>query len=71
MKKAAALDPLSTTVRNHLGLFYTGMGDYASADAALGRAIELEPTSVIALYNLSRLRLLQGKPEERWRRSAR
>jgi tetratricopeptide (TPR) repeat protein len=64
MKKATDLDPLSTAAWNHLGLFYTETGDYASADAALGRAIEIEPTSVIALYNFSILRLFQGKGQE-------
>ena len=37
---------------------------YAAADAALRRAIELEPTSVYALGSLGTLRLVQGNAQE-------
>jgi len=63
-KKATELDPLSATSWSYLGFLYIESGNYAAADAALGRAIELEPTHTYALNNLATLRLLQGQPQE-------
>ncbi|HEY2534350.1 MAG TPA: TIR domain-containing protein [Xanthobacteraceae bacterium] len=63
-KKAAELDPLSSLPLENLGYVYAASGDYAAAAAALGRAIEIEPTAVFALNNLATLRLLQGRAQE-------
>ena len=63
-KKATELDALSSQDWRYLARLYTEIGDYASADAALGRAIELEPTSVFALTILGRLRLAEGRAQE-------
>ena len=63
-KKAAELDPLSGGSWSNLGTIYAEAGNFAAADAALGRAIELEPTHMFALYNLAILRLLQGQAQE-------
>jgi TolB-like protein/Flp pilus assembly protein TadD len=63
-KKATELDALSSQAWRYLARLYTEIGDYASADAALGRAIELEPTSEFALTILGRLRLAQGRAQE-------
>jgi TolB-like protein/Tfp pilus assembly protein PilF len=63
-RKATELDPLSKSAWRDLGYSYMGTGDYAAADVSLGRAIELEPTAVLALFNLGTLRLLQGKAQE-------
>jgi tetratricopeptide (TPR) repeat protein len=63
-KKATELDALSSQAWRYPARLYTEIGDYASADAALGRAIDLEPTSVFALTILGRLRLAQGRAQE-------
>jgi TolB-like protein len=63
-KKATELDPLSSAAWESLGFYYIGNGDFAAADAALGRAIDIEPTSVLALSDLGMARLLQGQGEE-------
>ena len=63
-RKATELDALSSQDWRYLARLYTEIGDYASADAALGRAIELEPTSVFALTILGRLRLAEGRAQE-------
>ena len=62
--QAVELDPLSSGAWDNLGFYYASAGDYAHADAALGRAIEIEPTSVIVLTHLGMLRLLQGRAPE-------
>jgi adenylate cyclase len=63
-KQATELDALSSQDWRYLARLYTETGDYASADAALGRAIELEPTSVFALTILGRLRLAEGRAQD-------
>jgi TolB-like protein/Tfp pilus assembly protein PilF len=63
-KKATALDPLSSNAWKYLGFLYTETGDYTAADAALSRAIEIEPTLVFAFTYVANLRLLEGKDQE-------
>lgn len=63
-KEAADLDPLSSGAWDNLGFYYASTGDYASAETSLGRALEVEPTSVIAYSYLGTVRLLEGKSEE-------
>ena len=63
-KKATELDPLSSNAWWWLGWQYMTTGNYAAADVALGRAIDLEPTATYALELLTGLRLLQGKAQE-------
>ena len=63
-KQAADLDPLSSGAWDNLGFYYASTVDYASAGTAVGRALEIEPTSVIALSYLGMLRLLEGKGQE-------
>jgi tetratricopeptide (TPR) repeat protein len=63
-KKATELDPLSSNAWDLLGRFYTANRNYAPADAALVRSIEIEPTRVMALFYLGTLRLLQGNAQE-------
>ena len=60
-KQAADLDPLSSGAWDNLGFYYSSTVDYAAADTALGRALEIEPTSVIAFSYLGMVRLLEGK----------
>ncbi|MGH9642042.1 MAG: TIR domain-containing protein, partial [Terriglobales bacterium] len=63
LKEATKLDPLSGAW-DQLGRSYMATGDYGLADAALDRAIELEPTGVFELFNLGTLRLLQRRSAE-------
>jgi TolB-like protein/Tfp pilus assembly protein PilF len=63
-KQAADLDPLSSGAWDNLGLYYMSAGNYPAAETALGRAMEIEPTSIFALTHLGMLRLLQGKGQE-------
>ena len=63
-KEASDLDPLASGAWDNLGFYYMSAGDYAAAGTALGRALEIEPRSVIALSYLGTLRLLEGKGRE-------
>jgi TolB-like protein/Tfp pilus assembly protein PilF len=63
-KQAADLDPLSSGAWDNLGFYHASTGDYAAAGTALGRALEFEPTSVIAFSYLGMVRLLEGNGQE-------
>lgn len=63
-KKATELDPLAGGVWAYLGFLNTCNGDYAAAEAALGRAIEIEPTLEFGFGYVATLRLLEGKYQE-------
>ena len=63
-KQATELDPLASSAWEGLGFYYLGIGDYPAAETALGRAIEIQPTSVMALSDLGKTRLLEGKGHE-------
>src|SRR5581483_1422273 len=63
-RQVTELDPLGSGAWGNLGFYLTSSGDYPAADIALGRAIEIEPTSMVALTDLGKSRLLQGKAEE-------
>jgi serine/threonine-protein kinase len=63
-EQAADLDPLSSGAWDNLGFYYMSLGDYDAADKALGRAMEIEPTSVFVLTHLGMLRLLQDKAQQ-------
>jgi eukaryotic-like serine/threonine-protein kinase len=63
-KQASDLDPLSSGAWDNLGYYYASTADYASAGTAVGRALEFEPTSVIAFSYLGMVRLLEGKNQE-------
>jgi serine/threonine-protein kinase len=63
-EEAADLDPLSSGAWDNLGFYYASTGNYAAAGTALGRALEVEPTSTIAFSYLGMVRLLEGKGRE-------
>jgi serine/threonine-protein kinase len=63
-EEAADMDPLSSGAWDNLGFYYASTGDYAVASAALGRALEVEPSSTIAFSYLGMVRLLDGKGQE-------
>ncbi|MBV8397188.1 MAG: protein kinase [Acetobacteraceae bacterium] len=63
-KEAADLDPLSSGAWDNLGLYAMSAGDHPGAEIALGRALEIEPTSVFVLTHVGMLRLLQKRGQE-------
>jgi TolB-like protein/DNA-binding winged helix-turn-helix (wHTH) protein/Flp pilus assembly protein TadD len=63
-KKSIELDPLSSHAWENLGSYEMFSKDFAAADAALRRALEIQPDSAFGLYHLGTLQLLEGKTEE-------
>jgi TolB-like protein len=63
-QQASDLDPLSSGAWDNLGFYYMSTGAYGASGTSLGRALEIEPASVIALSYLGALRLLQGNVGE-------
>jgi TolB-like protein/Flp pilus assembly protein TadD len=63
-EKVTELDPLSNNAWDSLAAFYLDIGDYASAEAAIARAIEIDARYAWGQYDLGLLRLLQGKGQE-------
>lgn len=64
VKKAIDSDPLSNAAWGNLGVFYNSSGDYAAARKALERALEINPDSVYARWNLGLTELLKGHFEQ-------
>ena len=63
-RRITELDPLSNVAWERLGRCLTLGGDFAAADQALRRALEIKPDSAYGLNNLARLQLLEGKAAE-------
>ena len=63
-KNAIDMDPLSNAAWGNLGVYYNGIGQYADARKALDRAIEINPDSVYARWNLGLTELLEGHAEQ-------
>jgi TolB-like protein/Flp pilus assembly protein TadD len=59
-KKSIELDPLSSHAWENLGSYEMFSKDFDAADAALRRALEIQPDSAFGLYHLGTLRLLEG-----------
>ena len=58
------LDPLSTYAWVQAGRFQTDSGDYAAAQRANARALEITPESTFALNDLGTLQLLEGNARD-------
>jgi TolB-like protein/Tfp pilus assembly protein PilF len=63
-KNAIDTDPLSNAAWGNLGVYYNGIGQYAAARKALERALEINPDSVYARWNLGLTELLEGHSEQ-------
>ena len=63
-RKAIDIDPLSNAAWGNLGVYYNGAGQYADARKALDRALQINPDSVYARWNLGLTELLDGHPEQ-------
>ncbi len=63
-KKAIDGDPLSNAAWGNLGVYYNGLGDYAAARKSLKRALEINPDSAYARWNLGLTELLDGHAEK-------
>jgi TolB-like protein len=63
-RKAIDIDPLSNAAWGNLGVYYNGAGQYADARKALDRALEINPDSVYASWNLGLTELLDGRAEQ-------
>ena len=59
-KKSIELDPLSRRAWENLGVYEMFSKDFVAAEAALRRALEIQPDSAFSLYHLGTLRLLEG-----------
>ncbi len=64
VKKSIDIDPLSNAAWGNLGVFYNSSGDDSSARKALGRALEINPDSVYARWNLGLTELLKGRYDQ-------
>jgi TolB-like protein/Tfp pilus assembly protein PilF len=63
-KNAIDTDPLSNAAWGNLGVYYNSIGQYAAARKALDRALEINPDSVYARWNLGLTELLEGHAEQ-------
>jgi serine/threonine-protein kinase len=63
-KNAIDTDPLSNAAWGNLGVYYNGIGQYAAARKALDRALEINPDSVYARWNLGLTELLDNRAEQ-------
>ena len=63
-KQATDLDPLSGRAWINLGFYSMQIKDYAAAEAALARALALEPASEVGLSNLGALQLVRGRADQ-------
>ncbi len=59
IQKSLASDPLSVSGWGNLSLYAIASGDYATAHAALARALALNPESTYSLRNAGKLQLLE------------
>jgi TolB-like protein/DNA-binding winged helix-turn-helix (wHTH) protein/Tfp pilus assembly protein PilF len=63
-QRVVAVDPLSGTQREALGIFLLPLGRLTEAQAELERALELSPTAQDTAFAIADLMLLQGRPDE-------
>jgi TolB-like protein/DNA-binding winged helix-turn-helix (wHTH) protein len=63
-RNATALDPISAPAWGNLGMYLAAYANYAEAERALRRALEISADSPFALNGLATLKLLQARPEE-------
>jgi TolB-like protein len=64
LKKATELDPLSSLTWTVFGNYLTADRQFAAAEQALRRALEIQPDSGFALGQLGIVQLLTGNPTE-------
>lgn len=64
LKKATELDPLSSLTWTVFGTYLIADRQFASAEEALRRALEIQPDSGFALTELGVVQLLKGNPTE-------
>lgn len=62
--RARTLDDSIAETHATLSLVYMNTYDLASAEAALTRAIELDPDCAVFRENMARFHILMGRPEE-------
>ncbi len=60
-ERATRLDPLNVPAYNNLALAYYYVGRLEDAEAAIGRAIALNPNAAIHRYILGRIHIAQGR----------
>ncbi|MBV9725344.1 MAG: winged helix-turn-helix domain-containing protein [Gammaproteobacteria bacterium] len=63
-RNATALDPISAPAWGNLGMYLAAYANYAEAERALRRALDISADSPFALNGLATLKLLQGRPGE-------
>jgi adenylate cyclase len=64
LKSAIARDPLAAVMYNSLSEIYLRTDRLADAEAAERRVLEINPTYVSAPYNLAKVLLAEGRPED-------
>jgi len=64
VRKAGALDPLVAGQYRLLGQYLRNLGDYEQAQAALGKALDLNPHEVWIHETRGEVYLAQGRPQE-------
>ena len=62
MQRAIALDPLRGAFHTNLAIYLAALGRYDEAEAALRKAIELQPQSATNYASLAMIQILRGKP---------
>lgn len=63
-KKSLSLNPLSVQGYTNLGRYYTKLGMYGHAEAAMQQALELDPNFVNVLLEANVMHILAGEPEK-------
>jgi predicted O-linked N-acetylglucosamine transferase (SPINDLY family) len=63
LRRAAALDPVSAGIQNHLGNLHQDLGNQDAAIEFYRRAVEIDPSFAAASQNLGYLLLNRGEPE--------
>jgi serine/threonine protein kinase/Tfp pilus assembly protein PilF len=64
IRKAIAIDPLSSRGWEALATFMLAQKDFPGAREALRRALEIQPEDALSLNRLGVLQLLEGKPQD-------
>ena len=67
-RKAAIVDPLTTTWPNNMASLFIRAGRLDEAEEAVHRALDLSPNSFRPILNLAIIHLLRGQPEEALKR---
>ncbi len=62
MQAAIVLDPLCSGAHYNLALYLTALGRYDGAEAALRKAIALQPQSARNYLRLAIIQMLRGQP---------